>query len=465
MQASKSSKPVNLGGRHVSRVASIWEVKRFLVNLVVVLLILGCKAAGAANVDLEKTSPSARVAIVFVHGILGNASETFAANGRRPWPEWIGSDSRLKAPVYVLSLSYASEPLQRASTIQEIATRLRAKLQVDRQIFERYDKVVFVTHSMGGLVVRRLLLQLSRDDPKAFERVAGVFFLAVPAGGSDLASGASWISGNPQFGNMRPEDANVFLQADADDWSTLMRRRPAARPYPRAYCAYETQRTGPVMIVPRSRSQFMCDETPIAYDRSHASIVKPSDPSDEVHQYVVARLNRLIADADVAFSVSAELMSRSGKPLPEEIDMRSGDQFAIRIRAARPAWLYVFGIDGRGKVQRYFPSAVGGSQATPLSVLRLPIDETQVLVLDQVTGVEQFVVIASTQPDAALANLGVQVSGKEGEAHKELTAALQKRGAYIAQRAKSPTPPMLDRALEIDGSGNRARATLTFWHQ
>jgi pimeloyl-ACP methyl ester carboxylesterase len=432
----------------------------------VLFLATGCqKEEVEPNVDIVRSAPGARVAVVFVHGILGHARNTFAAEGKAPWFDLLANDKSLAGPVHFLSLAYASEPLQRASSIQEIATRLRSSLQVERGVFKNFDKVIFVAHSMGGLVVRRLLLQLSRDDPDAYAKVAAVFFLAVPAGGSDLASDASWVSGNPQFENMRPEDMNVFLQADADDWATLMRRRPAGRPYPRSYCAYENKALGPWVVVPRSRSQMLCDETPVAFDRDHSTLVKPADADDPVYRFLAARLNRLLADEDIPLSVTLQLLAPTKQPLPDGLPLRSGDQFAIQVRATRPAWLYVFGIDGKGRLQRYFPSVAGGSLVATARELRVPQETGGILVLDNVKGVEQFIAIATLRPDGRLEKLGEQaVPMNQGNLHADVEAALALRGAFFARARSTHSTQTRELAVELNAAAGRARATLTFLH-
>ena len=438
----------------------------WLVVLAPLLALCACDRSAPprpANEDIELPSANARVAVVFVHGILGHAAETFTAAGATGWPRLMAEDGSLGSPVQVFSIAYASEPLSRASSIQEIATRLRLRMQVDKQIFDRFDKVIFVTHSMGGLVVRRLLLQLSREAPTAFAKVVGVFFLAVPAGGSDLAALASWVSGNPQFKDMQPEDFNTFLQADADDWAGLMRRRPADRLYPRAYCAYEVRPMGPVAVVPRSRAQGGCDESAVAFDRDHSSLVKPADRKDEVYSYVAARVRRLLADADVPLKVSIDLLSPDGGQLSSNAVLRSGDQYAIRVRASKPSWLYVFGLDSRRQQQRYFPSAGGGRQPGPVSELRVPSDVGQALTLDKSTGVEQILVFATAEPDSTLAAHGSEVptSAKGGDG--VFDEALEKRGAFV-QRVRA-APASTQQVLESGTSGPRTTATLTFWHR
>lgn len=446
------------------RAAGSWL--RLVMCCLALLLAAACeRKPPEPNVDFDFPAPQARTLVVFVHGILGHARTTFAAEGHPPWMQLLATDPQLQGPLNVLSLAYSSEPLQRASSIQEIATRLRSSLQVERRVFERFDKVVFVAHSMGGLVVRRLLLQLSRDDPQAYARVAGVFFLAVPAGGSDLAAGASWFSDNPQFGDMRPEDANAFLQADADDWATLLRRRPADRPYPRSYCAYENQPIGAWVVVPRSRSQMMCDETPNAFDRDHSSLVKPPNREDPVYRFVAARLSRLILDEDLPLSVSLQLLAATGQALPEGVPLRSGDAFALQVRTTRPAWIYIFGIDSSRRLQRYFPSQGGGRQSAPLQLMRLPQDASSVLVLDRIKGVEQFIAIASMHPEAGLEKLGDQARALgDTSVQSDLEFALTRRGAFFAKGGPVSPAPVRELMVDRMPGGERARATLTFLH-
>ena len=130
--------------------------------------------------------------------------------------------------------------------------------------------------------------------------------LATPAQGSDLAALASWISGNPQFRDMAPSDFNAYLQSLDNDFNALLRRRGATAPFPKVFCAYETLATGPVKVVPRSRSQLGCDATPNAFDRTHVTIAKPTGRDDEIHVYLRARILESISPSAVKQTVSIE---------------------------------------------------------------------------------------------------------------------------------------------------------------
>ncbi len=134
----------------------------------------------------------------------------------------------------------------------------------------------------------------------------------------------------------------------------LLRKRSATHPYPRAFCVYEKKPVGPITVVPRSRMQTGCDERPVAFDRDHINLVKPSSADDEVYAYVAARINRIVAREYTPLKISARLISVEGTALPEDVALKSGDQYALQVELTRPAWAYVFAKDSRGRVERYF---------------------------------------------------------------------------------------------------------------
>lgn len=416
------------------------------------------------DVDIPPKQGKARIVVVFVHGIMGNAASTFTAAGAtQSWPQLLADDTSIGVPIYVKSIAYVSEPLRRASNIHEIATRLQTRL-MDKGVFENFDQVVFVTHSMGGLITKHMLLQINRDSPIDYAKVAGVFFLATPAGGSNLADLAKWLSSNPQFKDMASEDFNTFLQAEEDDWAAMLRRRPPSDPYPRVFCVYEKLPIGPVVVVPRSRTQTGCDERPVAYDRNHFDIVKPTSTSDEVYEYVSARLKRITMHDYTPLTLSITLLTTSGAKIPDDVVLKSGDQYVIEVSATKPAWLYVFAEDSSGKTERYFPGKGTGTQLKVLNKLRIPVEPDRFFTLDTTKGFEHLHVLASGKSRDDLDNLGQEVAAAPAaKASSVLRKALQTRGATVEPRhlTVSPTIP---RRFQVSNLGADAYATLTFLH-
>lgn len=269
---------------------------RVLTGLLIALVAGACGSTRAP--DTRAPSGSRFVAegrgdrlVVFVHGIGGSADGTWRHPGTSAWwPELLAADPALSGfDVYVAG--YFTPLVSRASTIEEIAQRMLQQLR-DRGFFRRYAQIHFVTHSMGGLVTKRMLNELHRPADQALLRqVRTVLFLSTPAQGAQLAELGSWLSANPQLADMKPADLNAFLQALENDWQTLLRDRDGAGElFPRAYCAYETRPLASFMVVSRVYATTRCDATPYAIDVDHARIAKPASRDDDPYPWALARV-------------------------------------------------------------------------------------------------------------------------------------------------------------------------------
>lgn len=74
-------------------------------------------------------------------------------------------------------------PQSKLPTIQEIAEGLRSELRIR---YAEYQEIYLVTHSMGGLVARKYLIDFLKDDPSQL-RIKKLLLYAVPNNGSDWA--------------------------------------------------------------------------------------------------------------------------------------------------------------------------------------------------------------------------------------------------------------------------------------
>lgn len=429
-----------------------------------IIFVSGCNndgQIGSKDVDIPPSNPPAKVAIVFVHGVMGGADTTFKSEKGETWPAILSKDARLSVPAYIYSISYRSEPLSKSSNIHEIATRLLARLK-DKKFFSDFEQVIFVTHSMGGLITKHMLLQLSSQDEIAYKKVAGVFFLGVPAGGSDLGQLASWISRNPQFEDMEPEDLNTFLQSEEDNWAALLRKRTDKRPYPKTFCIYETLSLGAVKVVPRSSAQTGCDESPIAFDRNHSDLVKPENEKDEVYEHVLARINRIVRYEYSPLEISVELLGTDNNPIAKQMALHTGQGYKIKVTTTAPSWLYVFSEDSADKVVRYFPAEKAGRQKVPTTTIVIPEKEDEYFQLDHVVGIEAIHLLASINRRDDLEKIAVEV-GAGGVSAISLKTELQKRGATVANKNKLLSVEMQQR-FDVSGAGTDAAASLYFRH-
>jgi hypothetical protein len=92
---------------------------------------------------------------------------------------------------------------------------------------------VFVAHSMGGLIVLRLLLSRRNLLP----RVPLIVFFAVPQAGSEMPELGKVFSTNAGLQSLIPFNKDEFLQSIENDWRALEVQRPHIS------CGFETMKT------------------------------------------------------------------------------------------------------------------------------------------------------------------------------------------------------------------------------
>ena len=157
-----------------------------------------------------------------------------------------------------------------------------------------YPAVVFVAHSMGGLVVLRELLT-HRED--LLPRVRGLVFYATPQEGSQITRIAGHVARNPAIAEMLPGDQNLSLQQLDNEWKALP-ARPTVR------CAYEKR--------PTAQRHGRAGDERDALLRRHAGghrrrprhIVKPDRASHDTMMVLVNALNEFALGAQLCAACS-----------------------------------------------------------------------------------------------------------------------------------------------------------------
>lgn len=203
--------------------------------------------------------------IVFVHGVIGNGRSTWTNQESGTfWPQLLTEDEAFNGfNVYVYE--YPS-PLFRTSLNQdEVAENMRLQLEEDG--ITAHSEIIFLVHSMGGIVVRSYL-QKYQD---VADRVKFIYFFASPTEGAEIARIGNLLSLNKQFGRMVPIDADSYL-------ADLIRSWLAARFGIKSYCAYEKLPSPAVgIIVEMASASALCTEPLDPIDANHIDIVKPAN--------------------------------------------------------------------------------------------------------------------------------------------------------------------------------------------
>jgi tetratricopeptide (TPR) repeat protein len=222
---------------------------------------------------------SKKPVIVFVHGIFGDPAGTWRYSSSVYWPQLLASDQAYKEwDIYVAK--YPTPYLGSTMSLDEVVSSLNSRM-INDGVFSRHSEVVFVCHSLGGLVVQRLLLTY-RDYA---EQVRFIYFFGTPQTGAEIARVGHAFSGDPLLQTMFPGDKNSYLLSLENEWKeahfTIKR-----------YCAYESKPYLGFLVVDRLSGTRNCDFAPIAIEENHIGLVKPNSTT---HASYIALANALNA--------------------------------------------------------------------------------------------------------------------------------------------------------------------------
>jgi pimeloyl-ACP methyl ester carboxylesterase len=257
-----------------------------LAQLLTCFLLSNCASAPAkspltvAGTSLPgyvrgSSNSNAEEVIVFVHGIFGNGRDTWTNRSTGAYFPRLLTEDRLfdKADVWVYD--YPTSPTLRSYSIDELADHLRRHLR-DDNVIANHKRIIFIAHSMGGLIVRAYLLKYREQVPP--DQISLLYFFSTPSTGTDLANFGRFLSKNPQLADMRKMTtggSGVLAAWDAQWNSSPYARRVAS------FCAYETLQTHGMQVVQRESAEHLCNRRldPILAD--HIDIVKPAGLKSE----------------------------------------------------------------------------------------------------------------------------------------------------------------------------------------
>ncbi|KAF3482709.1 uncharacterized protein GIQ15_02033 [Arthroderma uncinatum] len=149
---------------------------------------------GPLRLNLLRDVPEPLVDFVFVHGLGGGSRKTwsFSPDPKHYWPkEWLKDDPEFRQ-VRIHSFGYEADWAsigENVLNIHDFGLSLLREIEGNPNIRRSKTKIVFIAHSMGGIVVKKAYI-LAREDPKLKDlagRIHTLYFLATPHRGSDLA--------------------------------------------------------------------------------------------------------------------------------------------------------------------------------------------------------------------------------------------------------------------------------------
>ncbi len=258
----------------------------------------GERPAQAAAAPSSVLNPAHPRVIVFVHGLHGDRTSWRAANGAY-WPDLVKTDPRFAYSDVVVA-EYPSPASNGKMSSVQLADTLWNGLR-QQHVWE-HREVVFVAHSLGGLLVEEMLLRHPADAAK----VRFVVSYGTPHEGSVVARVASLYDKDPLLNDLSDASDNAFLTHLEEQW----RGSPAVNGIHR-FCAYEDQDTVAAdgfirYLKPHTRvvsyfsATYGCDVTtpPREIPADHIHMIKPLDRNAPAYDFFrrVYRDNPVLED-------------------------------------------------------------------------------------------------------------------------------------------------------------------------
>lgn len=253
--------------------------------------------------DNRNPSKEALFDVVFIHGLNGDCHDTWTHENGEFWLEWLAKDY---PSVNVYSVGYDSHYLASLSKgsgggLIDIATMLLERV-ISRPT--RTKPVLFIAHSLGGLVAKQMLRKSceasSSRRKKLCSETLGVVFVGTPHQGAQLASSIQSVL---SIGASQQVKAIGYAEPallDLNDW--FRNWTPNTKLQVSSF--YELEKYNGLLLVDQVTANpnvLGCD--PVALQGNHVKIVKLPDRSAQLYQSVASMIDDFKAEISAEIAV------------------------------------------------------------------------------------------------------------------------------------------------------------------
>jgi predicted alpha/beta hydrolase family esterase len=241
----------------------------------------------------EGTADDRAVDVVFVHGLDGDARNTWQSKNLPEsfWPAWLAQDVPGAA---VWSLGYeVSSTAWKGTTMPLVDRATNALATLETQGLGGRP-IVFVCHSLGGLLVKQMLRHGLDYGLAGWKSIAkqtkGIVFLSTPHSGSDISSWLKYLNGILRLTVSATElEAHDPRLRELNTWFRNCALTPDMRID--VYCEKQTV-SGVLVVNETSADPGLPGVVPIPLDETHISICKPGSRD----KLVYAKVKKLVAE-------------------------------------------------------------------------------------------------------------------------------------------------------------------------
>ncbi|MEH2464241.1 AAA-like domain-containing protein [Nostoc sp.] len=224
--------------------------------------------------------------VIFVHGLGGHARGTWHPQERHDddnfWLTWLAQE---RPDLGIWSFGYKAEASEwKGSTMPLFDRASNLQEYLENSDIGKYP-IIFIAHSMGGLLVKQMLRNAQTFQKKAIiQQTKGIVFLSTPHAGSRLADLIEKIGILARTSISVDElKAHIPQLRELNEWyrQNVDFMEIATKVY------FETKRTQGFLVVdPDSANPGIKDVQPTATDDDHLSITKPTSTNNLVYKGV-----------------------------------------------------------------------------------------------------------------------------------------------------------------------------------
>lgn len=237
--------------------------------------------------------------IIFVHGLGGDGLSTWHPQGKKEpdnsWLTWLGEDLE---EVGIWTIDYEAEPFKIRGGTLPLAERATDIVELLNENELGARPLIFVTHSMGGLVVKQLLRNACDYGNDAWKKILGqtkgIVYLSTPHSGSHIANWLKYCGGlvgkSESVRELEANDSRLLELLEVYRNHDVLSQIPI-----KVY--YETKSTRGVVVVDRtSANPGMKGANPLPVEKDHIGIAKPESrdvrPYKGVRTFIKAQLRQ-----------------------------------------------------------------------------------------------------------------------------------------------------------------------------
>jgi hypothetical protein len=246
------------------------------------------------GVNRQKPYSDAAFDVVFVHGVTGDCYGTWTHSNGEFWPKWLAGDFD---NLNIYSVGYDSSLVGSLKKGAGASLPDRATILLDwlanRVAPDR--PLVFITHSLGGLIVKQMLRKAQDASNERRRRIGNlsraVVFIATPHAGAHLAKAVTAVFRIAASKSVRELEYRADTLVDLGQWFSTWATNSGLK----VECYYEVEKYGGALIVDQVTANpnvFGCD--PVAIQADHVNITKLESREAQLYQSVCGFLRSLL---------------------------------------------------------------------------------------------------------------------------------------------------------------------------